>query len=70
VYGGYDSEKTSTNKAIAATVGQIRLYKGKPGPAAAAVVVDLVPRLGRLICQHRLFLVLVAEALTGTSWDG
>ncbi|WP_432888567.1 SpoIID/LytB domain-containing protein [Kribbella sp. CA-245084] len=30
VYGGYDSEETSTNSAIAATAGQIRLYKGKP----------------------------------------
>ncbi|MGW7684343.1 SpoIID/LytB domain-containing protein [Kribbella sp. NPDC054772] len=30
VYGGYDAEKTSTNNAIAATAGQIRLYKGKP----------------------------------------
>ncbi|MEI8409055.1 MULTISPECIES: SpoIID/LytB domain-containing protein [unclassified Kribbella] len=30
VYGGYDSEKTSTNTAIAATAGQIRLYQGKP----------------------------------------
>jgi len=30
VYGGYDSEKSSTNTAIAATAGQIRLYKGKP----------------------------------------
>ena len=30
VYGGYDSEKASTNTAIAATAGQIRLYKGKP----------------------------------------
>jgi SpoIID/LytB domain protein len=30
VYGGYDSEKSSTNTAVAATVGQVRLYKGKP----------------------------------------
>jgi stage II sporulation protein D len=30
VYGGYDSEKASTNTAIAATAGQVRLYKGKP----------------------------------------
>jgi stage II sporulation protein D len=30
VYGGYDSEKASTNTAIAATAGQLRLYKGKP----------------------------------------
>ena len=30
VYGGYNSEKTSTNTAITATAGQIRLYKGKP----------------------------------------
>lgn len=30
VYGGYDDEKASTNAAIAATAGQIRLYKGKP----------------------------------------
>ena len=30
VYGGYDSEKASTNKAVAATAGQIRLSKGKP----------------------------------------
>jgi stage II sporulation protein D len=30
VYGGYDSEKASTNTAIAATAGQIRLYQGKP----------------------------------------
>ena len=30
VYGGYDSEKASTDTAIAATAGQIRLYKGKP----------------------------------------
>jgi SpoIID/LytB domain protein len=30
VYGGYDSEETSTNNAVAATAGQIRLYKGKP----------------------------------------
>ncbi|NIK62229.1 SpoIID/LytB domain-containing protein [Kribbella shirazensis] len=30
VYGGYDAEKTSTNNAIAATAGQIRLYQGKP----------------------------------------
>ncbi|GAA1592070.1 hypothetical protein GCM10009804_55480 [Kribbella hippodromi] len=30
VYGGYDSEETSTNNAIAATAGQIRLYNGKP----------------------------------------
>jgi stage II sporulation protein D len=30
VYGGYDSEKASTNTAIAATAGQIRLYRGKP----------------------------------------
>ena len=30
VYGGYDSEKASTNTAVAATAGQIRLYKGKP----------------------------------------
>jgi stage II sporulation protein D len=30
VYGGYDSEETSTNNAIAATAGRIRLYKGKP----------------------------------------
>ncbi|HET6985561.1 MAG TPA: SpoIID/LytB domain-containing protein, partial [Kribbella sp.] len=30
VYGGYDSEKVSTNTAIAATAGQVRLYKGKP----------------------------------------
>lgn len=30
VYGGYDDEKASTNTAIAATAGQIRLYKGKP----------------------------------------
>lgn len=30
VYGGYDSEKASTNTAIAATAGQIRLYKGRP----------------------------------------
>lgn len=28
VYGGYDSEQVSTNNAIAATAGQIRLYKG------------------------------------------
>lgn len=30
VYGGYDSEETSTNNAIAATAGQVRLYKGNP----------------------------------------
>ncbi|MEV8373698.1 SpoIID/LytB domain-containing protein [Kribbella sp. NPDC056861] len=30
VYGGYNDEKNSTNNAIAATAGQIRLYKGKP----------------------------------------
>ncbi|MFF0269245.1 SpoIID/LytB domain-containing protein [Kribbella sp. NPDC004536] len=30
VYGGYDDEETSTNNAIAATAGQIRLYNGKP----------------------------------------
>ncbi|GAB2652504.1 SpoIID/LytB domain-containing protein [Kribbella swartbergensis] len=30
VYGGYDSEKASTNTAIAATAGQVRHYKGKP----------------------------------------
>ncbi|MGW5192520.1 SpoIID/LytB domain-containing protein [Kribbella sp. NPDC004138] len=30
VYGGYDSEETSTNTAIAATAGQVRLYQGKP----------------------------------------
>jgi SpoIID/LytB domain protein len=30
VYGGYDSEKASTNTAISATAGQIRLYQGKP----------------------------------------
>ncbi|MEU4196181.1 SpoIID/LytB domain-containing protein [Kribbella sp. NPDC026611] len=30
VYGGYDSEETSTNNAVAATAGQIRLYKGSP----------------------------------------
>ncbi|TCC35569.1 SpoIID/LytB domain-containing protein [Kribbella speibonae] len=30
VYGGYDSEETSTNNAIAATAGQVRLYNGKP----------------------------------------
>ncbi|WP_433166325.1 SpoIID/LytB domain-containing protein [Kribbella sp. CA-247076] len=30
VYGGYDSEKASTNTAIAATAGQVRLYQGKP----------------------------------------
>lgn len=30
VYGGYDSEKASTNTAIAATAGQIRLYQGRP----------------------------------------
>ncbi|MEU8223230.1 SpoIID/LytB domain-containing protein [Kribbella sp. NPDC048915] len=30
VYGGYDDEKTSTNNAIAATAGQVRLYRGKP----------------------------------------
>ncbi len=30
VYGGYNSEKATTNAAIAATAGQIRLYKGKP----------------------------------------
>ncbi|MFG1814751.1 SpoIID/LytB domain-containing protein [Kribbella sp. NPDC049174] len=30
VYGGYDSEKASTNTAIAVTAGHIRLYKGKP----------------------------------------
>ena len=30
VYGGYDSEQASTNTAIAATVGQVRLYNGKP----------------------------------------
>jgi SpoIID/LytB domain protein len=30
VYGGYGSEKASTNTAIAATAGQIRLYQGKP----------------------------------------
>jgi len=30
VYGGYDSEQASTNAAIAATAGQIRLYDGKP----------------------------------------
>ncbi len=30
VYGGYNSENASTNAAIAATVGQIRLSKGKP----------------------------------------
>jgi len=30
VYGGYDDEKNSTNAAITATAGQVRLYKGKP----------------------------------------
>lgn len=30
VYGGYDGEVTSTDNAIAATAGQIRLYQGKP----------------------------------------
>jgi stage II sporulation protein D len=30
VYGGFNDEKNSTNNAIAATAGQIRLYKGKP----------------------------------------
>ena len=30
VYGGYDSEKSSTNAAVAATAGQIRLYNGNP----------------------------------------
>ncbi|MFI7064591.1 SpoIID/LytB domain-containing protein [Kribbella sp. NPDC050124] len=30
VYGGYDSEKAAANTAIAATAGQVRLYKGKP----------------------------------------
>jgi SpoIID/LytB domain protein len=30
VYGGYGSEKASTNTAIAATAGQIRLHQGKP----------------------------------------
>ncbi|MEU4608439.1 SpoIID/LytB domain-containing protein [Kribbella sp. NPDC023972] len=30
VCGGYDSEQASTNTAIAATAGQIRLYEGKP----------------------------------------
>jgi SpoIID/LytB domain protein len=30
VYGGYDDEKTSTNTAIAATAGRVRLYRGKP----------------------------------------
>lgn len=30
VYGGFNDENTSTNAAIAATAGQIRLYKGKP----------------------------------------
>jgi len=30
VYGGYDSETASTSTAIAATTGQIRLYRGKP----------------------------------------
>ncbi|GAA3125228.1 hypothetical protein GCM10010530_53500 [Kribbella aluminosa] len=30
VYGGYDAEETSTNTAIAATAGQIRLYQGRP----------------------------------------
>jgi SpoIID/LytB domain protein len=29
VYGGYDSERASTNTAVAATAGQIRLYRGK-----------------------------------------
>ncbi|WP_433016945.1 SpoIID/LytB domain-containing protein [Kribbella sp. CA-294648] len=30
VYGGYNAEVASTNAAIAATAGQIRLYQGKP----------------------------------------
>jgi SpoIID/LytB domain protein len=30
VYGGYSSEKASTNAAIAATTGQIRLYRNTP----------------------------------------
>ncbi|WBQ04088.1 SpoIID/LytB domain-containing protein [Kribbella sp. CA-293567] len=30
VYGGYNSEKSQTNAAIAATAGQIRLYRSKP----------------------------------------
>ncbi|MGC4942553.1 SpoIID/LytB domain-containing protein [Kribbella sp. DT2] len=30
VYGGYSSEKTSTNNAIAATAGQVRLYRNTP----------------------------------------
>ncbi|MEU0093580.1 SpoIID/LytB domain-containing protein [Kribbella sp. NPDC006257] len=30
VYGGYDSEESSTNNAIGATAGQIRLYKSSP----------------------------------------
>jgi SpoIID/LytB domain protein len=30
VYGGYDSQQASTNTAITATAGQIRLYEGKP----------------------------------------
>ncbi|TDU88577.1 SpoIID/LytB domain protein [Kribbella voronezhensis] len=30
VYGGYNSEESSTNAAIAATAGQIRLYKSVP----------------------------------------
>jgi stage II sporulation protein D len=30
VYGGYNDEEKTTNAAIAATTGQVRLYKGKP----------------------------------------
>jgi SpoIID/LytB domain protein len=30
VYGGYDDEETPTNNAIAATAGQVRLYRSKP----------------------------------------
>lgn len=30
VYGGYDEELASTNEAIAATAGQVRLYRGRP----------------------------------------
>jgi stage II sporulation protein D len=30
VYGGYNDEENTTNAAIAATAGQVRLYQGKP----------------------------------------